>query len=242
MGHSFSEKFFTQKFKQEKINAKYTLFEIDNIDKLACLLKTNKNLLGLNVTIPFKQTVIPLLDELSENAVEISAVNCIAVKRTRGRYFLKGYNTDFYGFSKSLRLTNRQFHNALILGTGGASKAVAFALKSIGVAYKFVSRTSKANSNFITYADLTKENISQYDLIVNCTPLGTYPNDATYPPIPYEGITKQHFLFDLVYNPSETSFLKKGFAMGAEGKNGLEMLHFQAEKAWEIFSELECEF
>jgi len=186
----------------------------------------------MNVTIPYKEEVIPFLDKIDRKAKKIGAVNTIKITKS-GK--LKGYNTDFYGFRNSLKpLLKKEHKKALILGTGGASKAIAFALKKLGIQYTFVSRTKKSEK-MLTYSELTENTIKEYLLIVNTTPLGTHPNTSDKPDIPYNFISDKHILYDLIYNPSETLFLKLGKEKGATIKNGLEMLELQAEKAWEIW-------
>ena len=233
LSHSFSKKYFTDKFEKENIdNSAYELFEIDEIDKLRAVLKDNKqDLLGLNVTIPYKQEVIPFLDEVDEAAAEIGAVNVIKIKDGK----LKGYNSDYFGFKTSLEIfLNGVTPKALILGTGGASKAVAKALKDLGIDYKYVSRTSTGTNFDYTEAS---DNIADYKLIINTTPLGMYPNVNNCPDLPYDKMDNTYFLFDLVYNPEETLFMKKGRLQGAKAIHGMEMLVGQAEKAYEIWEE-----
>jgi shikimate dehydrogenase len=231
IGYSFSKSFFTEKFKGENLPHSYENFDIDSIGTLRKIISKNKGLKGLNVTIPYKEEVISLLDELDEKAKHIGAVNTVKISENK----LKGYNTDCYGFQKSLEeYLPLQKKTALILGTGGASKAVAYTLKNLGFEYRFVSRGNKPGA--LKYTSLGKSDIKKYLLIVNCTPLGTFPNIKDCPPIPYQFLTEAHLLFDLIYNPSETKFLKRGKSQGAETSNGLKMLQFQAEKAWEIWN------
>lgn len=235
LSHSFSKKYFTQKFEKEKIEGcNYELFEIDSIQKFRSLLKEQGAALsGLNVTIPYKQEVIPFLDEIDPAAQRIGAINVI---KPIGGGKLKGYNSDYYGFLNSLKPMVNSFEGkkALILGTGGASKAVKTALEDLGVSYLYVSRTAK--ESVISYEQITPELIKEYTIIINSTPLGMSPNVDACPELPYEALTAEHVLFDLVYNPLETTFMKKGLAQGAKVKNGLEMLELQAEKAWEIWN------
>jgi shikimate dehydrogenase len=194
-------------------------------------LKNNPNIKGLNVTIPYKETIIPYLDKLSKKAAAIGAVNTIRFTKN-GK--LKGYNTDYYGFQKALEPLLKSNHKkALLLGTGGASKAVAYSLNHMGIATTYVSRTSSENA--IGYSQITAETFEEYQIIINCTPLGTSPNTNVCPEIPYQYLTSKHIAFDLIYNPAETLFLKKAKKQGAIIKNGLEMLVFQAEKAWKIW-------
>lgn len=232
LSHSFSQKYFTEKFENEHIGGcRYDNFPLTEINEFKDLI-SNNDLTGLNVTIPYKQVVMPFLDSVEDEAAAIGAVNTIQFRNGK----LKGYNTDVYGFVESLMpfILERSDLKALILGTGGASKAVAYGLKKMHIQYQFVSRTERENT--ITYDALTPELVKQNQLIVNTTPLGMYPNVDEAPKIPYNGITDEHILYDLVYNPVETLFLLKGKEKGAEIKNGLEMLHLQAEKAWEIWN------
>ncbi len=232
--HSFSKKYFTEKFQNENIrDSKYELFEIKEVKELLEVIKKNPDLKGVNVTIPHKEKVIQYLDEIDPAAKEIGAVN--VVKIIDGK--LKGYNSDYYGFLLSLEklIGESTTTKALILGTGGAAKAVKAALKELNISYRFVSR-KKEGDDFL-YEELNEAIISEYKLIINTSPIGMYPNIDGYPEIPYQYLTPHHFLFDLVYNPEETTFMKKGLEKGAKTKNGLEMLHLQAEKAWEIWNE-----
>lgn len=241
LGHSFSKKYFSKKFEKEGLPCQYELFELPDIQELPALLRQQPNLKGLNVTIPHKRSVIPFLDALSPEAQAIGAVNVIHVQDG----LLKGHNSDVFGFEKSFfkeDFFGKAFFEktpspqALILGTGGAAAAAAFVFKQKGIPYKQVSRQKDAShSNIISYNDLNDKRLGDFHLIVNATPLGTYPNVGEAPPLPWEGIGPQHFLFDMVYNPAETLFIMHGLARGARTKNGLEMLHLQAEKAWEIF-------
>jgi shikimate dehydrogenase len=197
------------------------------------ILKNNPNLKGLNVTIPYKEEVIPYLDKLDERALDIGAVNTIKITKNNK---LIGYNTDYYGFKKALEpLLKNKKTSAFILGTGGASKAVKYALKMLGISFKIVSRQT-AQEEYLSYKELTKTIIESHKIIINCTPLGTFPEVKLYPNIPYHFITSSHILFDLIYNPSETEFLKKGKKQGAITSNGLKMLELQAEKSWEIWN------
>jgi len=233
--HSFSKKFFTEKFKNESIDAQYNLFELKNISDFPFLIEDNQ-LEGLNVTIPYKQKVIQFLDELDDTAAEVGAVNVIKFIRSEKKLVLKGFNSDVIGFQNSIKpFLNHSQTNALILGTGGASKAVDFVLRRNGIETTFVSRTK--NSNNLTYSDLTKDILEKNLIIVNTTPVGTYPHADECPEIPYDFITDHHFLYDLVYNPAETQFLNKGRAKGAIGLNGESMLFGQAEAAWKIWNE-----
>ena len=238
--HSFSSKFFNEKFQQENIDAEYLNFEIEHIFNLRRILVFNPYLKGLNVTIPYKEAVLTFLDDISAVAKEIGAVNVIKVERSFGDiygYKLTGYNTDYIGFKNSIALLIQpEFHKkALVLGTGGASKAVCKALDSLGIKWVYVSRQTKENS--YTYETLTPDVIAEHKIIINTTPLGTYPNVEESPHLHYSSITSNHLLYDLVYNPTETAFLKKGKEMGATIKNGAEMLKLQALAAWEIWNE-----
>lgn len=240
LGHSFSQKFFTEKFATEGIHAEYRNFEIQHIDALSGLIAEHPNLRGLNVTIPHKQAVIHLLDTLSDEARAIGAVNVIRVMPPAddngSRPRLKGFNSDFIGFRDSLKPLLQPHHNhALVLGTGGASKAVIHALDTLGITWQYVSRKPAAGQ--LTYDDLTPDIMDEYTLIVNCTPLGMSPNVGTCPDIPYECLTHRHLLYDLVYNPEETLFLRRGRESGATTKNGLEMLHRQAVESWKMWHE-----
>ncbi len=229
--HSFSSKYFAEKFSREGItDCIYKNFPLENINEFPVLSKA-ETLSGLNVTIPYKESVIEYLDELDQTVRAIGAVNCI--KFTNGRAV--GYNTDAYGFSESLKsFIGETKLKALILGTGGSSKAVAYSLDSIGIPYQSVSRTK--NSDNLTYPELTENIISSHKLIINTTPVGMFPNTIDAPTIPYQYLTSGHFLFDLIYNPEETLFLKQGSKYGAHTRNGLEMLQLQAEKSWTIWN------
>lgn len=232
LSHSFSKNYFTQKFAREHIdNCRYDLFELPAIEDLPALLHSHPDLEGLNVTIPYKQEVIPYLDETSEVVQEIGACNCIKI--TGGK--LVGFNTDVVGFKNSLEPYLLPIHNkALILGTGGAAKAVQYALKQLQIEYKLVSR--RKTSDGLGYEDIGEEILDQYPLIINTTPLGTYPNVDEAPPIPYTYLSPRHLLFDLVYNPAKTKFLQNGEAQGARIANGHEMLVLQAEESWRIWN------
>lgn len=235
LGHSFSKNYFNQKFEAEKIDAEYLNFEIPDIKEIKSVIKENPELNGLNVTIPYKQQVIPYLDDLDNDARLIGAVNVIKFsKGLFGKVKLKGYNSDIIGFKQSIEPLLKDHHRkALILGTGGASKAVFHGLKQLGIAATFVSRQSKEYC--ITYEEITEKIMEQYHVIVNTTPLGMYPNVNACPNIPYELLTSDHLLYDLLYNPDETLFMQKGKERGAVVKNGLEMLLLQAFAAWEIW-------
>ncbi|OIQ22808.1 shikimate dehydrogenase [Lacinutrix sp. MedPE-SW] len=232
--YSFSRNYFKIKFKTEDISdASYENFDLVSIDLFKKELKKNKAIEGFNVTIPYKESIIPYLDKLNKKAKAIGAVNTIKITK-KGKYV--GYNTDFYGFKNTLKPHLKTYHKkALILGTGGASKAVAYALKKLDIEFLFVSRTPK-NKNEITYSDLNKTIIENHKIIINCTPLGTHPNIESYPDIPYQYLTNKHLLFDLIYNPSETKFLNLGKQKEAKIINGYDMLALQAEKSWQIWN------
>jgi shikimate dehydrogenase len=235
--HSFSKRFFTEKFETEKINSTYDNFEIDNISKFPDIIKNNSEVTGLNVTIPYKEQVIPFLDELNESAQEIGAVNTVKITRNGSNIHLKGFNTDTYGFETSLKPLLKPHHKkALILGTGGASKALKYVLTKLGI--EFISASiEELKENEIRYEDIDEEMIKDRLLIINATPLGTYPKTEAFPNIPYQFVTEKHLLFDLVYNPEVTQFMAKGMQKGASVKNGYEMLLNQAIKSYEIWNE-----
>lgn len=234
--HSFSKKYFTEKFEREGLkDDHYELFTMEDIGSLTELLKKEDKLRGLNITIPHKVNVLPLLHELDDAAREIGAVNCISVEKRKGQNWLKGYNTDAYGFQESLKPFLKAHHtSALILGDGGAAKAVKYALGQLGVSYISVVRTAAPNA--ILYEQITDELLRSHLLIINTTPLGTFPKVEEAPELPYHLMTAEHLAYDLVYNPEETEFLKRAKANGASIKNGLEMLHLQAERAWSIWN------
>lgn len=233
LGHSFSAKYFAEKFAKEGIDATYKNFEFAEVADAVAYLLQQDDLQGFNVTIPHKQAIMPYLNGLSAEAEAIGAVNVVCVKRDAdGTVRLLGCNSDVVGFSNSIQsLLRPKLHSkALVLGTGGASKAVMYGLRKLGVEPIYVSRTPKEGQ--LTYNDLTPEVMRDYKVIVNCTPLGMYPKVDACPDIPYQYLTPDHLLYDLVYNPLETLFMKRGAAQGAVVKNGLEMLHLQAEAAW----------
>ena len=235
--HSFSIVYFNEKFKAENIDAEYVNFEIPRIEEFMEVVEENPNLCGLNVTIPYKEQVIPYLDELDKDTAKIGAVNVIKIiRQPKGKVKLVGYNSDIIGFTRSIEpLLKPDVHtHALILGTGGASKAIFRGLENLGIKSTFVSRTKK-NDEVMTYEELTPEVMQQHKIIVNCTPVGMYPKVDECPAIPYDQLTTDHLLYDLLYNPDETLFMKKGRAQGATVKNGLEMLLLQAFAAWEIW-------
>lgn len=232
LSHSFSKGYFTEKFKKEGIkNAAYETYPLEKISDFTTLLQNNPELVGLNVTIPYKEAIIPYLDELSEEAKKIGAVNTIKI--INGKKI--GYNSDVVGFEKSLIQHLKPTHNkALVLGTGGAAKAVWFVLEKLNIPYLKVSRT--ASENIIAYDTISIDLVKKYPLIINTTPLGMSPKLETKPDIPYQALTKNHFLYDLVYNPQTTLFLEMGQKMGATIQNGLPMLHGQAERSWELWN------
>ncbi len=233
ISYSFSKKYFTEKFTLGNlVDCMYDNFDIPTIEDFPAVIANNPDLKGLNVTIPYKETIIPYLAKLSKNAAQIGAVNVIRFTK-KGK--LKGYNSDYYGFMKSLEPLLQPHHKkALILGTGGAAKAVAFALDKLGILYTFVTRESK--EGMIDYDRINATTFDNYHIIINCTPLGTSPNTKEFPPLPYAFFTDKHIAFDLIYNPEETQFLKKAKKKGAVTKNGYEMLVLQAEKAWKIWN------
>ncbi len=236
LSHSFSKGYFAEKFQKEGIEGcLYDNYPIDNISLLPEIIKNNPELIGLNVTIPYKEKVLTYLDSISDEAKEIGAVNTIRIKRLNEQIILSGFNTDVYGFGESLKLLLEPHHtSALILGTGGASKAVKFALNKMEINFLQVSRTRSDTS--LAYEDLTREIIEAHKIIINTTPLGTFPKVEECPPLPYQYLSSKHLLYDLVYNPSVTAFLNHGLKHHCRIKNGLEMLHLQAEKAWEIWN------
>jgi shikimate dehydrogenase len=234
--HSFSKRFFTEKFETEKIDSTYQNFEIDNINKFPEVIKNNPEIVGLNVTIPYKEQVIPFLDELNDSARKIGAVNTVKIKRTQSGIHLKGFNTDTFGFETSLKPLLKLHHKkALILGTGGASKALKYVLNKLRIEYTSAS-IEELKENEIRYEEIDEKMMAERLLIINATPLGTYPKTETFAPIPYEFISDKHLLFDLVYNPEVTRFMAKGKARGATVKNGYEMLLQQALKSYEIWN------
>ena len=268
LGHSFSRAYFNSKFATEGIDAEYLNFELPDISGLPTLLEAHPRLKGLNVTIPHKQAVIPFLDELSDEARAIGAVNVIRIERQESgtaKPYLKGFNSDVIGFVESIRPLLQSHHTrALVLGTGGASKAVCRGLEKLGIEWRYVSRkrhtaphSSAPNSPItvpsgspknpitvpsgspegpLTYSDLTPSLLADYTVIVNCTPLGMYPRIDSSPELPYAALSKRHLLYDLVYNPDITQFMRQGRRFGATVKNGLEMLHLQADASWAFWN------
>lgn len=235
--HSFSERFFSEKFKNEHIQATYSNFEIKDVNQILDILKQHTNIKGFNVTIPHKQAVIALLSQMSDEAREIGAVNVVRVSRNGDKLSLKGFNSDALGFVNSIAplIATQKHKKALVLGTGGASKAVMYGLKKLGLSPQLVSRNG--SENILSYNHLNEEIITSHTVIVNCTPLGTFPKVDELPLIPYCYLTDKHLLYDLVYNPPLTAFLKQGEQHGATIKNGAEMLELQALAAWDIWNE-----
>ena len=235
LGHSFSIGYHTQRFADEGINAKYINFEIPSIDSLPEVLNSNPELKGLNVTIPYKEKVIEFLDYISPEARAIGAVNVIRVVHEGKNIKLRGYNSDVIGFTQSIEPMLESYQKkALVLGTGGASKAIAYGLKSLGIEPVFVSRYERPGT--IQYGSITPEVVHEYPVIVNCTPLGMFPKVDTCPDLPYEAMDDKNILYDLIYNPDETLFMKLGAKQGASVKNGLEMLLLQAFASWEFWN------
>ncbi|WP_018341438.1 shikimate dehydrogenase family protein [Cytophaga aurantiaca] len=235
LSHSFSKKYFNEKFLKENISdCVYENFPLDSIKEFTELLQNTPNLKGCNVTIPYKEEIIPYLDELDVAAKEIGAVNVVKIL-PNGK--LVGYNSDYYGFKTSLQkfIPADKSHRALILGTGGAAKAVAVALKDLEIPYQYVSRSKGAGT--ISYDEMDVNVLKQHSIIINTSPLGMYPDVDSFPAIPYQFLTDKHYLYDLVYNPEVTAFMRKGKQHGAHVVNGLEMLIGQAEKAWEIWNQ-----
>lgn len=245
LGHSFSRKFFTEKFREEGLDAVYHNFDLSDVSMLRDVVMTHPDLEGLNCTIPYKESVLPLLDEVSEGALRIGAVNVIkilrgdsCVSKLCGKGVrLVGYNSDVVGFAESISPCLAPCHkHALILGTGGAAKAVRVGLEELGLECRFVSR--RGGEDCFAYEDIAPELLSRYLVVVNCTPVGMYPHVDEAPPLPYDALSERHLLYDLIYNPSETLFLKKGAAAGAITKNGLEMLERQALASWEFWTQV----
>ena len=235
LSHSFSPAYFADKFAKENIvNCSYESFPIDTVEKLPVLLSSIPELEGINVTIPYKRSVIPYLNFCSDEVTKMEACNCIKIRNG----LLSGFNTDVVGFEKSLSDKLRPSHTrALILGTGGSASAVEFVFEKLGIDFLFVSRTPTPSKKSCTYRELTKDIIEQRTLIINTTPLGMFPEVGNCPDIPYQFLTAHHYLFDLVYNPERTLFLQKGEEMGAITKNGSDMLIIQAEESWKIWNE-----
>ncbi len=236
LGHSFSSKFFNEKFQNEHIDAQYINFELPSIEQLPAMLAANPELCGFNVTIPYKEKIISFLDDMSNEAKAIGAVNVVKVVQHGNRPHLKGFNSDVIGFSESIEPLLAEHHRkALVLGTGGASKAVLYALHKLGVETQLVSRIRR--SGVICYSDITTQMLAEeFKVVVNCTPVGMYPHTDECPPLPYEAMNERTLLYDLVYNPGETLFMKQGAEHGAVVKNGLEMLLLQAHASWDFWN------
>ena len=236
LGHSFSISYFNQKFADEGINAKYENFEIPSIDILPEVIDSHPDLRGLNVTIPYKEKVIPFLDRITPEARAIGAVNVIRVTHQGNKTILKGYNSDVIGFTRSIEpmLDKKWHHKALVLGTGGASKAICYGLRSLNIEPVLVSRYERPDT--IQYKRITPEVIKEYNVIVNCTPLGMYPHSEECPDLPYEAMDSHTICYDLIYNPDQTLFMRKGAEHGADVKNGLEMLLLQAFVSWDFWN------
>ena len=235
LGHSFSKDYFNEKFENEKIDAQYINFEIPQIENLPEVLASHPDLQGFNVTIPYKQKVISYLDSVSSVARAIGAVNVVKVTHKGNNVVMKGFNSDVIGFSRSIEPLLQPYHKkALVLGTGGASKAIAYGLKELGIEPVMVSRYERPDT--IRYEQVTPEVLKEYNVIVNCTPCGMYPHTEECPELPYEAMDSHTLLYDLIYNPDETLFMKKGRQQGAVVKNGLEMLLLQAFASWEFWN------
>lgn len=232
ISYSFSRDFFRKKFEREKITATYVNFDLDNISQLPLILKDNPELESFNVTIPYKESIMAFLDALDPEASEIGAVNTVKISRS-GK--LEGFNTDHFGFKQALSpYLQKEHKGALVLGTGGASKAVIYALRTLGITTTSVSR--RPSENAISYSQLSAEILAKNQIIVNCTPLGTHPNVSEFPPLPMEQIGSQHLIFDLIYNPATTRLMELALQRGASVLNGQKMLEYQAERAWEIWN------
>lgn len=234
LSHSFSKRYFDDKFTENGLDGSYSLFELPDIALLPCLLDAHPQLAGFNVTIPYKQLIMPYLDTLSDEAAAIGAVNTVRVERNGTARKLVGFNTDVVGFANSLQGQPLP-PAALVLGTGGAAAAVSYALKRLLVPYRFVSRTKR--HDVLTYSELSEDTLQAYPFVINCTPLGTaFGMENQKPPLPYNGLSEYNFLYDLVYNPPVTRFLQEGKQHGARIQNGLQMLHLQAEASWQIWN------
>ncbi len=231
LSHSFSPLYFKEKFQSKNIlDCQYDLYPLEKIEDFTSLLNNN-NFKGLNVTIPYKETVIPFLDSIDSTVKTIGAVNTIKIKKGK----TKGFNTDVWGFEQSLKPLLESHHKtALIFGTGGAAKAIKFALEKLNIDYKFVSR--KSDDDYLSYNEVNQSNLDKYKILINTTPLGMYPKIDQAPNIAYEHLDSSHLLYDLVYNPEQSKFMQLGLAQGARVKNGYEMLCLQADKSWEIWN------
>lgn len=238
LGYSFSRNFFTEKFQRENLtNHEYVNFELDSISEFPGIFEQGKEIGGLNCTIPYKQQIMQYLDEIDPEAAQVGAVNTVKITYKEGRRFLKGFNTDIYGFENSLKpMLDEKHKKALILGTGGASKAIKHILNKSGIDFVSASIEEQLFEKEIRYHQIDEQLLKEYLIVIQATPVGTFPNVDQCPDIPYQYISSNHVCFDLVYNPEETMFLKKAKAQGAKTKNGLEMLHLQALKAWEIWN------
>ncbi|MDA7558214.1 shikimate dehydrogenase [Flavobacteriaceae bacterium] len=231
--YSFSQSYFQQKFDRENLPHTYRNFDLQNLNEFQSIIENNENLKGLNITIPYKESIMSFLNKIDKKAALIGAVNTIKI---HDNGFLEGFNTDYIGFTESIKPYLKSHHtHALILGTGGASKAVEFALKKLNISYYFVSR-SPSNNKTLLYSELNKNLLSKYSIIINCTPLGTYPNIQNCPDISFDNLSNKHLLFDLIYNPKETKFMTLGKLKGATVCNGMKMLELQADKAWDIWN------
>lgn len=235
LSHSFSQKYFTEKFISNGLDAEYLNFPVESLDALDDIIRTHPDLIGLNVTIPYKTSIIPFLDELQASASLIQSVNTVSIERIGASWRLMGANTDVIGFQESIAPFVKDHDKALILGTGGAAKAAYHVLAELGLECNTVSRG--IDEGDFSYDDLTAEDIWEHSIIINCTPLGMYPKIDLAPDIPYESITPEHVMFDMIYNPSETVFLKNGRKRGATTINGLQMLERQAEESWKIWNQ-----
>ncbi len=239
LSHSFSEKFFSEKFLNENISdSEYKNYPLSDLSELIPLLTKQKEIIGLNVTVPFKEKILPFLHFIHPIAAEIEAVNCLRIQRDSANTIqLHGFNTDATAFEQNiLSFIGKEKPKALVLGTGGSSKAVQFVLRKLNIEYALVSRTSKNQKvQTYTYEELNEEIIKDHKLIVQCTPIGMFPDVQDFPRLPYAAISNSHFLFDLIYNPVATRFLANGKEQGAKTRNGLEMLHLQAERSWELW-------
>ena len=238
--HSFSQKYFSEKFIKENISdCEFKIFPIENINNFPNIIKENENLCGLSVTIPYKEKIISFLDEIDNIAQSIGAINSIKIFYKNGKRFLKGYNTDVFGFQQTIKpFLDINHERALILGSGGASKAVQYVLKEIGIDFLIVKRGEISKRNEINWSEINDNIIKSHQLIINTTPLGMFPNIEKYPEIPYENITSKYLLYDLIYNPEKTKFLEFGEKKNAIVLNGLQMLHFQAKMSWKIWNEI----
>jgi shikimate dehydrogenase len=238
LGHSFSKLYFSNKFMSESIqDCSYDNYEIEELSLLKNIISDDPEICGLNVTIPYKSEVFSYLDFVDDEAVAVGAVNVLKIERTGKKPFVKGFNTDIFGFKKALtpQIDVRKINKAIVLGTGGSSKAVTYVLKNLDIEITHVSRSPGENS--ISYSDLTDDILHEHKLIVNTTPLGMYPNINAKPRLNYSCLTESHILFDLVYNPAMTTFLQKGHEKGSRIIGGIQMLHYQAEKSWEIWND-----